>query len=478
MIHVQAYVLDFGPFLMNRTLTYDDQEHALLNQQLSAIGPYVLRKPIGAGGMGAVYLAEQTGPLQRQVAIKVTRIELGSVGRLARFEAERQILATLKHPNIAQIFDAGNTAQGHPYLVMEYIDGPTIDQFANNAELSVRERIQLILQVCGALGHAHQNGVIHRDVKPDNILVENHLDDSQASDPVTQARVKLIDFGIAKLVSPDAASQTETGRSIGTPAYMSPEQRSGHNDIDTRTDVYSLGLTLYHLLTRQLPNLDACAAFLDKPSAVIGRSSDRELRGYGRDVDGKQLGRSFVADLDWVVLKACAYQRADRYSSIGEFASDLQRYLDGLPVLAAPPSRWYEMKKYVQRHRWQTAFSLAFIVVGALAGFAVFNAWQQERAARALADQQLQQHLAFNAFVLHVLSTAKPRVAGTPTALSDVIAHAHAELPKRFSGDPFAKRAMQHLLGEITKKMEPNTVQRTPYTQAEATRQQPAASLP
>jgi eukaryotic-like serine/threonine-protein kinase len=428
---------------MHPTLTFDDTEHALLDQQLSAIGPYVLHKAIGAGGMGAVYLAEQTQPIQRHVAIKVTRVELGSVGRIARFESERQILATLKHPNIAQIYDAGNTSQGHPFLVMEFIDGSSIDAFAHDAKLPVKARIALVIQACEALKHAHQNGVIHRDIKPDNLLVENRSN---------RATVKLIDFGIAKLIAAQNL-QTETGRSVGTPAFMSPEQRAGSADIDTRTDVYSLGLTLYFVLTQQLPEPTEPQARLAKPSTLIARSDDTVLKGYGDAVERTALTREFVGDLDWVILKACAQEREQRYGSVGELAADLQRFIGGFPVLAAPPNRFYAFKKYMQRHRWQTTLALGFVLLCSFASIMVVQSWQQERAARALADQQLRQHLAFNAFLLHVLSTAQPRKLGSPIALSDVISHAQKELPVHFKNDGISKFAMGQLLQDIEEKL-------------------------
>jgi eukaryotic-like serine/threonine-protein kinase len=432
---------------MQRTQTADQHEHAILTHQLRVIGPYRLEKIIGEGGMGAVYLAQQTEPVQRQVAIKVTRVDLASVGRLARFESERQILATLKHPNIAQVFDAGQTAEGFPFMVMEYVNGPSIDVYAAQQMCSVLDRIRLIVQASKALAHAHQNGVIHRDVKPANLIVEQ-IDG--------KACVKLIDFGIAKLVENQTAGQTKTGHSLGTPEYMSPEQQKALSDIDTRTDVYSLGLTLFELLTGTLPFLSKPGwATMDNasfmvPSRFVANSDGDALAQHGAgERTPAQLSAKLRGELDWVVMKACAPDREQRYSSVREFAADLERYLANEPVLAAPPKQWYVLKKFMMRNRWQSIAVGATLLLSAVAAALVFNAWQQEKKARALADQQLKQHQAFNDFIVRVLTTVKPNAQGQPILLTDVIQRAHTEVEQHFKNDRVSAAAMRMLLARV-----------------------------
>ncbi len=435
---------------MQSTQTSDQREHQLLGLQLSSIGPYILRQIIGEGGMGAVYLADQTEPVQRKVAIKVTRVDLGSSDRLARFESERQILATLKHPHIAQVFGAGETPQGFPYMVMEYVNGLPISAFAASHKLSLSERLELMLQACQAIAHAHQNGVIHRDIKPSNLLVEQ-LDG--------RAQVKLIDFGIAKLVETANGQQTQTGHSIGTPQYMSPEQRRALADIDTRTDVYSLGLTLFQLLTGKLPEqvnptrapVDDQA--LETPSRCVAKSNDQELsHHYPAHVRRANLSASLRGELDWVVLKACAFDRTQRYGSVRELAADLQRVLANEPVFAAPPSRLYVLRKYVQRHRWQAVVALAMLHLIALTSTLVLHAWQRERVARSIADQQLRQHRAFNEFLLHVLTTVPTPPDGIEISLNNVLEHANSELPTQFKDDQMSATAMRLLLARVRRE--------------------------
>jgi eukaryotic-like serine/threonine-protein kinase len=447
---------------MQDTQTNDDFERSALAQKLVELGPYRLREMIGQGGMGAVYLADQTEPVKRRVAIKVTRIDLTSIGRVARFESERQILATLKHPNIAQVLDAGSTPEGYPFMVMEYIDGVAVDLYAKREKLSIAARLELILQACDAVAHAHQNGIIHRDLKPENLIVEQLNQ---------RPRVKLIDFGIAKLVQGAERHMTVTGTSLGTPRYMSPEQSKAYQDLDTRTDVYSLGLTMFRLLTGALPHESSSASpegrdatefgpesagsrndrFDDRPmspSRAAKNSSDALLADVGISLSPAALSTSLRGELDWIVLKAIAPEREHRYGSIREFAQDIERFLAQEPVLAAPPSRWYPWGKFFARYRWQTTVMLMFAVLLGLTSLSLLSAWQEERAARQLADLQLKQHEFFNAFLIDVLGSVKPSQAGADITLSDVLNHAVAKLPEQHRRDPANALALRLLLSK------------------------------
>jgi len=322
------------------------------------IGPYRLVKPIGEGGMGRVYLAEQDEPVQRRVALKLTRRGLDSQEAMARFRAERQALAVLDHPNIARVFDAGSTDDGRPWFAMEYIEGVPITTWAAERGLGLAERIELLLPVCEAVQHAHRKGLIHRDLKPSNILVV---------DQGGQAVPKVIDFGIARLLQADGDDRTQVtrlGELIGTPEYMSPEQAAlGEIDIDTRSDVYSLGLVLYELLVGTLPmtgkelralGFEAMCRQIregDTPRPSRMQPAAETLS----DATTQRWRSRLKGDLDSVLLKALAKDRERRYGSAADLADDLKRYLVNEPVIAQPPSMRYRAGKFVRRHRWPVA---------------------------------------------------------------------------------------------------------------------------
>lgn len=322
---------------------------------------FELLEKIGEGGMGLVFKARQTTPVQRIVALKVLRFGTESKRIVERFEAERQTLAVLDHPNITKILDGGITESGRPYFVMEYVDGSPITEYCDTNKLNVRQRLRLFCDVCKAIQHAHLRGIIHRDIKPANVLVKltNEL-------PV----VKVIDFGIAKLVDPDLADTKHTinGQLLGTLGYMSPEQADqGHfGDIDSRTDIYSLGALLYSLLTGVTPVeipkssnmsiLRTLETIRDKepvcPSTrILSQKSDEHMPKVA-EVKG---------DLDWIVMKAIHSDRNRRYESAASFARDIERHLVGVPVEAAGPNFWYKFKKHFRKHR--TAVVLAAICV-------------------------------------------------------------------------------------------------------------------
>lgn len=330
----------------------------------TSIGPYRLIEQLGEGGFGVVHLAEQTAPVRRLVALKVLKPGMDSAAVLGRFEAERQALALMDHPGICKVLDAGATPKGLPYFAMELVRGSPITEYCDLHRLDTPERLKLFMSVCLAVHHAHQKGVIHRDLKPSNILVA--VQDGQPA-------VKVIDFGIAKATRGSLGTSsvhTMMGQFIGTPEYMSPEQAEGSLDIDTRTDVYSLGVLLYELLTGSTPFSSKdlrSAAYAEiqriireveppKPSTRISNSTATiESVAARRHTEPKKLGMLIRGELDWIVMRSLEKDRRRRYETASGLAMDIQRYLAGEAVVAAPPSKAYVIKKFVHRHRGPVA---------------------------------------------------------------------------------------------------------------------------
>jgi serine/threonine protein kinase/WD40 repeat protein len=357
----------------------------LLDEVPAQIGPYRVLERIGQGGMGDVLRAEQREPIRREVALKLVKLGMDTKLVLARFEAERQALALMDHPHIAKVFEASADQSGRPYFVMEYVRGKPITEYADQNHLSIPERLDLFCQVCNAIQHAHHKGIIHRDIKPSNVLVS-----TQDGKPFA----KVIDFGIAKATATqltDKTLYTLHDQFIGTPQYMSPEQAEGSADIDTRTDVYSLGVLLYELLTGSTPfgGAELRDAALDqvkriireseppKPSTRLSQSgSTLPALAAARRTEPAKLGTIVRGELDWIAMSALEKDRRRRYDTPNSFADDIQRYLSGEPVEAAPPSRVYQLTKFAQRYRWPltaaaTLLLLLTVFAGVVSGLAV-----------------------------------------------------------------------------------------------------------
>ena len=356
------------------------------------LGRYKLLERVGEGGCGVVYVAEQKEPVRRRVALKVIKLGMDTKAVVARFEAERQALAMMDHPNIAKVLDAGTTDVGRPYFVMELVRGIRITDYCDQANLSTKERLDLFIKVCQAIQHAHQKGIIHRDIKPSNILVTLH-----DGVPVP----KVIDFGIAKATEgrlTDATIYTQLHQFIGTPAYMSPEQAEMSGlDIDTRSDIYSLGVLLYELLAGSTPfngqelmsmSLEAMRKTIRekepaRPSIRLATLLGDELTTTAkrRAVEAPKLIHLLKGDLDWIVMKCLEKDRARRYDTANGLAMDIKRHLNNEPVLARPPSKLYEFQKTVRRHKFGFAAMAAIIIV--LAAGVTLTAWQAARATNA-----------------------------------------------------------------------------------------------
>jgi tRNA A-37 threonylcarbamoyl transferase component Bud32 len=377
------------------------------------IGRYELLELIGEGGMGLVYLAEQREPVKRRVALKIVKLGMDTKQVVARFEAERQTLAVLDHPNIAHVFDAGATEAGRPYFVMEYVKGMSITKFSDRQKLNVEERLELFRQACEGVHHAHQKGIIHRDIKPSNILVSLHGD---------KAVPKIIDFGIAKAITQpltEKTSYTEQGQLLGTPEYMSPEQAEmTYQNVDTRSDIYSLGVVLYELLAG-LPPFDAerlreggidhiqqviCEEQPATPSARLTSLGDKaNAVAQSRRTQIITLTRRLHRELEWIPMKAMRKDRTRRYRSASELADDIQNYLIGAPLIAGPESAMYRTRKFVRKHAGSVAMVALIaiaIVIGLVAsivmGCRAERARQQEALARekeAAARKQVEQAL-------------------------------------------------------------------------------------
>ena len=387
----------------------------LLDDDPEQVGHYRIIRRIGEGGMGLVYKAGQMYPIGRVVALKLIKPGMDSAEVIARFQSERQALAAMNHPGIAKVYDAGLSEAGRPYFVMEYVQGEPITAFSSRNRCTTRQRLELMAQACDAVHHAHQKAILHRDLKPGNILVTIEDD---------QPRVKIIDFGVAKVVAKEMAGQTlftRHGQLIGTPEYMAPEQADiGEPDIDTRADIYSLGAVLYELLTGTMPfdpklfhargpdELHRIIAETDPPRPSA-RLRSLEHNAATEIADSQQatidsLERELKSELEWVPLKALRKDRSQRYTSAAELAEDIQNYLHRRPLIAGPESFWYRVKKIAWRNRVPVAAALA-IIVGMLGGLLLATAGLVQAAReRDAAQRTVQQEREVRQFFQDVLA--------------------------------------------------------------------------
>lgn len=422
------------------------------------IGRYKILDLIGEGGFGTVFLAEQREPVRRRVALKVIKLGMDTRRVIARFEAERQALAMMDHPHIARVLDADATEAGRPYFVMELVAGDPITKYCDKHKLTIKARLALFGQVCGAVQHAHTKGIIHRDLKPSNILVSTHDDRPFA---------KVIDFGIAKATYPaltDKTLFTEQHHLLGTPAYMSPEQAEGSVDMDTRTDIYSLGALLYELLTGSTPftseelrraGIMGIQRMIREteppdPSTRISLSSATlPSLAINRAIEPHHLLAVVRGDLDWIVMKCLEKDRTRRYETVGSLASDIEHHLHGKPVIAAPPSTAYRLQKFVRRHRVAVGTGTtvaAALVIGlgvALIGLrSAVRARDAEVTARKRAESALE-------FVSEMFGAVDPELArGHDVTVAEILDPAAAKVAQAFAGDPKSEALVRGTLGQ------------------------------
>jgi eukaryotic-like serine/threonine-protein kinase len=446
--HAKADHLSEGAF----TTEFDDAP--LLSR---VVGPYRLLRKLGEGGMGQVWLAEQTAPVRRKVALKLVRAGVFDETSLRRFQAERQSLAIMDHPAIAKVFDAGSTAEGQPYFAMEYVPGPAIIDYCDTRRLGIADRIELFIRACEGVQHAHQKAIIHRDLKPANILVVE-------VDGKPQPRI--IDFGLAKALTPFLSGEslnTFAGGFVGTPGYMSPEQADpAIQEVDTRADVYSMGVVLYELLTgappfdvtkwKKLP-LDEVLRHLreddpQKPSTKVSASREASTAAaQARDTQPAQLVSTLRGDLDWITLKALDKDRDQRYGSVSEIAADLRRYLNNEPITARPASASYRVRKYVRRHRIAVAVAGGAFLL--LVSFAVLEAVQIRRITR---ERDRANRIA--EFMTNMFRVSDPSEArGNSVTAREILDKASKDISKGLNQDPELQANMQSLMGRVYNRL-------------------------
>ena len=422
------------------------------------IGSYRILQVIGEGGMGVVYDAEQVEPVRRRVALKMMKLGMDTKEIVARFEAERQALAVMEHPCIAKVLDAGATEAGRPYFVMEYVRGIPLNEYCDLYKLGTVERLRLFIPICQAVQHAHQKGVIHRDLKTSNVLVTE-----QDGTPVP----KIIDFGIAKAISQsltDTTLVTAYGTAIGTPAYMSPEQAEMSGlDVDTRTDIYSLGAMLYELLSGELPidpteygpqgfilQLVARATDAPTPSARVRTSGNAEFVAALRGTSPSGLQKELKGDLDWIVLKAMEKDRTRRYETANGLAMDIRRHLEHEPVTARPPSRAYRIGKFVRRHRLGVA--AAVLIALGLVGGAALATVGMVRATRAerLAAQDAQTAQEVSDFLVGLFEVSDPEEArGNTVTARELLDQGAERISTELAAQPTIRARLTEVIGRV-----------------------------
>ena len=429
-----------------------------LEHEGDRIGRYKLLQEIGEGGFGSVWMAEQIEPVTRRVALKIIKLGMDTREVVTRFEAERQALAMMDHPNIAKVFDAGTTDTGRPFFVMELIKGMPITTYCDDRQLGTRERLALFADVCQAINHAHQKGIIHRDIKPSNVMVTIIGDK-----PV----VKVIDFGIAKAVEgrlTDKTLFTRFEQFIGTPVYMSPEQADPCvPDVDTRSDIYALGILLYELLVGQPPfNVRslASAGYEEirrvirevepvKPSSRLSTVTDAERTQLARTrrIEPDMLHRLVEADLDWIVMKAIEKERSRRYDSASALAQDIAHFLADETVSATPPSAGYQFRKFARRHKAALRLAAAFVVV--LVTATVISIWQAVRATRERDEKEAarQDAEAITTLLVNVFQSPHPSRDGRTITVAETLDQAVQKLDTDLASHPAQRAKLQAALG-------------------------------
>jgi serine/threonine protein kinase/tetratricopeptide (TPR) repeat protein len=511
--HAGGSPLDRPPAGVALTGAYQpDPGQADLTKPGERIGPYKLLEKIGEGGMGEVWVAEQHEPIRRRVALKVIKPGMDSRAVLARFEAERQALAMMDHPHIAKVLDAGTTADRRPYFVMELVKGVPITEFCDARRLTPQQRLELFIPVCQAIQHAHQKGIIHRDIKPTNVLVELH-DDRPVS--------KVIDFGVAKAIGQQLTEKTlytGFGALVGTPAYMAPEQATFNAlDVDTRADVYALGVLLYELLVGtppfeperlKLAALDEVLRLVreeepPRPSTRLSTSQARASIAAVRQTDPTTLTKLVRGELDWVVMKALEKDRTRRYETASALAKDVERYLKDETVEACPPTLGYRVRKFTRKHRMALFWTAMVILI--LGGIAQASAWQamklrdalvevqeqrvatlkeklqadaeRERAREAerkavkekeRADREAKATKAVQEYLINqVLAAADPyKSKGTKLSVEDLLDRAAAAVGSSFAAQPEFEVAIREMLGRTFMRLGKYAAARTQVTAA------------
>jgi serine/threonine protein kinase/tetratricopeptide (TPR) repeat protein len=422
------------------------------------IGPYKLLQQIGEGGMGVIYMAEQETPIRRRVALKVIKAGMDTDQVVARFEAERQALALMDHPNIAHVLDAGATESGRLFFVMELVHGVPITEYCDQAQLTTRERLELFVPVCQAIQHAHQKGIIHRDLKPSNVLVTLH-----DGKPVP----KVIDFGVAKAISQRLTERTmftQFGSVVGTLEYMSPEQAEWSGlDIDTRSDIYALGILLYELLTGTTP-LERAKLHQARYAEILKRIKEEEpprpstrLRASKetlasiaarRRTEPAKLAKLVRGELDWIVMKALEKDRTRRYETANGLARDIERYLHDEPVEACPPSATYRLRKLARKYRAAVVTLAGFAAVILIAAIASTLLAIRATTAERLASQRLAESEVVSRRLVDIFRRPDPSQDGREVKVVDLLDQAARDLDTEFPGNSKIKGALLHTLGE------------------------------